>query len=102
MSPVGLSWVVLVEHPLFAVARRAYVKCGFGIVMVGQVVRCIGASGTELDSHVPPPKAANFFVTGAVAGQAHIRGRPSGIWRLDSISWLGVGGICVRQTAIPD
>ena len=68
-----------VAHPLFAVALRAGVQCSFGIVVVCQVVRRIGAPAAELDSHVPAPKAG----------------------RLDSICWPGVGGICVLQTLFP-
>jgi hypothetical protein len=62
---------------LFAVALRAGVKCSFGIVVVGQVTRCVGAPGAEFDSHVPAPKAV----------------------RLDSICWPGIGGIGVLQAA---
>ena len=77
---MGLAQVVLVEHSLFAIARRAGVKGGLGIVVVGQVMRRVGAAGTELDPHLPAPKAG----------------------RLDSVRWPGVGGICVLQTAISD
>jgi len=77
---VGLAQVVLVEHSLFAIARRAGVKGRFGIVVIAQVVRCVGAAGTELDPHLPAPKAG----------------------QLDSVHWPGVGGIRVLQTAISD
>ena len=74
---MALAQFALVEHPLFAVALRAGVKWGCGIVVLGQVTRRVGAAGAEFDSHVPAPKGA----------------------RLDSICWPGIGGICVLQTA---
>jgi hypothetical protein len=42
---------------MFAVALRARVERGFGIVVACQVSRRIGTPLAEFDSHVPPPKA---------------------------------------------
>src|SRR5216684_4999594 len=50
--------------PMFAVALRAHVKRGFGIVVAGQVSRRIGTPRAEFDSHVPPP--GFFAVIGLV------------------------------------
>jgi hypothetical protein len=38
---------------VFAIALRAHMKCGFGIVVACQVSRRIGAPRAEFDSHVP-------------------------------------------------
>jgi hypothetical protein len=45
----------------FAVAARAQVKRGRGVIVIRQVVRQIGAAGAELDSHMRPPKAKQWL-----------------------------------------
>jgi len=54
---MGLARAMLGEHPLLAVALRAHMKCGFGIVVACQVSRRIGAPRAEFGSYVQPPKA---------------------------------------------